>query len=501
MTEFSLQPGRNCWRTARADRFTLIVDAQHYFRALREALLKARDEVLMIGWDFDFEIEMLPGESDGDGIAPDGLPNKVGPFLEELVARHPELDIYLLKWSGGALIAPARLLPGLRVKLFSPEQVHFALDGRHPLGACHHQKIVVVDDSLAFCGGIDVTDGRWDTRDHLTDEARRCLKSGETAQPWHDAAGMFDGPAVLEMAELARGRWHRATDEEIAPADNPGRDLWPPQVDPDFSDVQIGISRTEPPGFDHRGIVEIETQYLDAIRAAKDCIYIESQYFSAPGIARAIRRRLAEPDGPEIVVINPRAAQNFIEDRAMHVSRGRLIRQLARRDRYGRFRILYPVTEAGEPIYVHAKLLLVDDALLRVGSSNIDRRSMGFDTEVDVTLIAETDAHRACIRRIRAGLLAEHLGRTPEEVQAAIDGHGGLIAAIDALSRPEGRGLWPVPRRRDRWLGRWLADTAIFDPRYARDAERRTGLTGRHWLIGAGALAAAALLWRRTRRR
>ncbi len=126
------EPGRNCWRTARADQLSVIIDGKAYFRALREALIAARRRVLMIGWDFDFEIEMLPGESDAQENAPDGLPNRIGAFLDALAERHPDLDIYMLQWSGGVLVAPGKVLPSVQVKFLSPEQVHLAFDGRHP---------------------------------------------------------------------------------------------------------------------------------------------------------------------------------------------------------------------------------------------------------------------------------------------------------------------------------------------------------------------------------
>ncbi|WP_299360990.1 phospholipase D-like domain-containing protein [uncultured Paracoccus sp.] len=492
MKDFELLPGRNCWRAERTNRFSLIIDAQDYFRALREVLIDAHDQVLMIGWDFDFEIEMLPGESDEEGLAPDGLPNQIGPFFDALADRKPQLDIYLLKWSGGALIAPGRLIPSLRIKLLSPDQVHLAFDGRHPIGACHHQKIVVVDDRLAFCGGIDVTDGRWDSRGHLPGDPRRKLKSGVEAQPWHDAAAVFDGAAAKAMGELARMRWHRANDEELPPARDPGVDLWPDSIRPDFADIGVGISRTEPPGSDKPPIAEIETLYLDGIASARDAIYMESQYFSAGSIVRAIAARLSERHGPEVVVINPRAAQGAVEDRAMHVIRSRAIRYLSRHDPHDRFRILYPVNEAGEPIYVHAKLLIVDDRLLRVGSSNIDRRSMGFDTEADVSLVASRAEDRACIRRIRAGLIGEHLDQSPETVEAALSRRGSMVRTIDALNERRGRGLKPVPRRRETLINRLFADTKLFDPRYRRSARDRLGLTGRHLMIGAGVVGLTA---------
>ena len=495
-----LQPGRNCWRVETADRLSVIIDGQAYFRALREALLKAQRMVMMIGWDFDFEIEMLPGESDGDGLAPDGFPNRIGLFLDAIVDRCPGLNIYLLKWSGGALIAPGGILPALQVKLMSPDQIHLAFDGRHPLGACHHQKIVVIDDSLAFCGGIDMTDGRWDDRGHLDDNPLRCLKNGDDAQPWHDASTVFSGPAAAALSELARARWERAHDAAVEEDFSPGADLWPDSIDTVFRDIPLAIARTAPPEADKPGIHEIEDLYLDAIKGAKHCIYIESQYFCADSVTRAIARRLARPDCPEIVVINPHAAQGALEDQAMHVTRSRMIRQLQARDPHRRFRILYPVTESGQPIYVHAKIMIVDDVLLRIGSSNIDRRSMGFDTECDVAITATDDGTRRLIGHIRTTLLAEHLGRSKDRVVQEIERQGGLLGALDTLCRPQGRSLRPLRPRRETWLGGILADTRFFDPRYRRSARARVGVTTRHMLIGGAVLAGGVMLWRQRRR-
>ena len=495
-----LQPGRNCWRVETADRLSVIIDGQAYFRALREALLKAQRMVMMIGWDFDFEIEMLPGESDGDGLAPDGFPNRIGLFLDAIVDRCPGLNIYLLKWSGGALIAPGGILPALQVKLMSPDQIHLAFDGRHPLGACHHQKIVVIDDSLAFCGGIDMTDGRWDDRDHLDDNPLRCLKNGDDAQPWHDASTVFSGPAAAALSELARARWERAHDAAVEEDFSPGADLWPDSIDTVFRDIPLAIARTAPPEADKPGIHEIEDLYLDAIKGAKHCIYIESQYFCADSVTRAIARRLARPDCPEIVVINPHAAQGALEDQAMHVTRSRMIRQLQARDPHRRFRILYPVTESGQPIYVHAKIMIVDDVLLRIGSSNIDRRSMGFDTECDVAITATDDGTRRLIGHIRTTLLAEHLGLSQDRVVKEIERQGGLLGALDTLCRPQGRSLRPLRPRRETWLGGILADTRFFDPRYRRSARARVGVTARHMLIGGAVLAGGVMLWRQRRR-
>ncbi|MTH76962.1 phospholipase D-like domain-containing protein [Paracoccus aestuariivivens] len=495
-------PGQNCWRVERASSFSFIIDGQDYFRALREALLKAERCVIMVGWDFDFEIEMLPGESDGEGLAPDGLPNQVGPFLEALVDRRSGLDIYLLKWSGGALIAPGGTLPAARIKLLAPAQIHLAFDGRHPIGACHHQKIAVIDDALAFCGGIDMTDGRWDRPAHQSDDPLRQLKSGEAGQPWHDASAVLSGPAAAALSKLARDRWARANDKELDEDFDPVGDRWPESIAPALRDVDIAIARTEPPGRDSPTIAEIERLYLDSIAAARNSIYLESQYFCSDSISKAIAARLLEPNGPEIIVINPFAAQQLVEDQAMHVTRSRMIRGLQVIDRENRFRILYPVNDAGEPIYVHAKISIIDDTVLRVGSSNIDRRSMAFDTECDVALTATEETTRDYIRGLRDRLLSEHLGCEPDDVAQVVRRTGSVISAIDALGH-EGRGLQPLPLRKENLLGSFLADTRLFDPRYRHSAQARLGITSRHVMIGGVALIAGAVLWRRfaTRRK
>lgn len=488
------------WKTANARKFSLIIDADAYFRALREVLLKARQSIMMIGWDFDFEIQMLPGESDAEGNAPDGFPNMVGPFLDALVDRRPDLDIYLLKWSGGAMIAPGRMTPALRIKFLSPDQIHLALDGAHPIGACHHQKIVVIDDSLAFCGGIDMTDGRWDTPEHLSGNALRLLKNGDVAQPWHDASAVMDGAAARALGELSRARWERAAgefpDEPILKA----KKLWPPSVPVQFHDIDVAIARTEPPGHDRPIITEIEQLWLEAIRAAKRHVYIESQYFAADSITQAIYARLQEPDGPDIVVINPKEAQNHIEDMAMHVTRGRMLRFLRAHDPYDRFRLLYPVSAAGEPIYIHAKLCIIDDRVIRVGSANLDRRSMGFDTECDVQIEAKSQDDRAMVAQIRNQLLAEHLDSDVVEVAYYIEKTDSLIATIKALNRAGARGLRPIRPRKETLLGSLLANTRFFDPRYRRSAQARLGLTSRHIMLGLGTVAIIGLALRRSRR-
>ncbi|MGJ3625897.1 phospholipase D-like domain-containing protein [Sphingomonas sp. MMS24-JH45] len=122
---------------------------------------------------------------------------------------------------------------------------------------------------------------------------------------------------------------------------------------------------------------EIEELYLHLIRTARRRIYAESQYFASRRIAEAIAARLAEDDPAEIVVVNPTTAQGWLEPLAMDTARARLVAELRRRDRHGRFRLYHPLTAKGVGIYCHAKVFVMDDRVIRIGSSDFDDRSLG----------------------------------------------------------------------------------------------------------------------------
>src|SRR5690606_4341518 len=149
----------------------------------------------------------------------------------------------------------------------------------------------------------------------------------------------------------------------------------------------------------------------------------------------ALAARLGDPDGPEIVIVNPQQADGWLEQQAMDTARARLFEALKARDTYNRLRLYHPFTARGEPIYVHAKILIADDRLIRVGSSNMNNRSLGLDTECDMsidTALPANDGQQATIAAIRDDLIAEHLDLPKERVSALI-AERGLIAAIEEL--------------------------------------------------------------------
>jgi hypothetical protein len=183
-------------------------------------------------------------------------------------------------------------------------------------------------------------------------------------------------------------------------------DLWPAEVTADLVDVDVAISRTVPGSDTRPAIRECEALFLDSIPLARRVIYIESQYFTNEKIAAALSARLAEPDGPEIIVVA-----------------------------HGKLRLVYPAASRsrGIPTFIHSKVMIVDDEFVRIGSANCSHRSMGVDTECDVAVEAHGDAAvRAGIRRIRDRLLGEHLGVPPDVVANDVERTGSLRAVVDA---------------------------------------------------------------------
>ena len=246
---------------------------------------------------------------------------------------------------------------------------------------------------------------------------------------------MVSGDAALRLAMLARKRWARATGARV-PAASVQNDPWPETIAPDLRDVDVAIARTEPAFEDHPAVHEVETLYLDSIAAARRWIYVENQYFTSGRIADALAARLDEPDGPEIVMVVPRICSGWLEERTMGAVRGRLLHQLRAADRHGRFRVYHPrLPGEGCDLNVHAKVMVVDDALARIGSSNLSNRSMGLDTECDLAIESRGDLRVArAVAGLRNRLLGEHLDTPPQQVATAIQQAGSLIGAVERLA-------------------------------------------------------------------
>jgi phospholipase D1/2 len=437
-----LRDRENCWRIASARRAAFLIDADAYFSALRHAIDRARSSVFILGWDIDSRVQLNPGTAEP--------PLTLLAFLNDVLARRPALRVFALAWDFSVLFTLEREpLPSYRFAWNAHPRLSFHLDDAHPFGASHHQKIVVVDDAIAFAGGLDLTIRRWDTPAHHAREPGRIDPVGRPYPPAHDIQMMVDGGAAAALGELARARWHAATGRTVA-ADGPppADDLWPDAIVPDIRDGPFGIARTMPAFRDAPAVQEVSAVALSAIGAARRFIYIENQYLTSAAVGAALARRLADPQGPEIVAVLPREEHGWLEQSSMGIMRGRLLRHLRASDHHGRLRLYYPtIPELDDQacMNVHAKVMIVDDRVARVGSANLSNRSMGLDTECDLVLDADLDARLAGpITSLRNRLIAEHLDCDPQAVADALAARGSLIAAVESL-RGRARSLAPLP--------------------------------------------------------
>jgi phosphatidylserine/phosphatidylglycerophosphate/cardiolipin synthase-like enzyme/uncharacterized membrane protein YdjX (TVP38/TMEM64 family) len=500
--------GRNCEALAHASRAAFLVDGEAYFSAFMRAAERAERSILILAWDFDSRTGLSYGE---DGKAQVTM----GDFLNGLARKRRRLTIRILDWDYPVVFGTDREFPPLYGMSWRPHRrVQLRYDATSATGASHHQKIVVIDDRIAFVGGLDFTCRRWDTCAHRSDDARRTA-GGEPYPPFHDAMMAVDGDAALAAAAVARARWRDATGKTVR-AYATKSDPWPDELRPDVTDVNVAVACTHPNVVPAKAVRHAEALFLDVIARARDYIYIENQYFTSDAVGRALERRLSEPDGPEIVVVTRLLSHGWLEEVTMHVLRARLVRKLQAADRFGRFHIYYPHIDGlkeGTCIDVHSKIMVVDDAFLRIGSANLNNRSMGLDTECDLALEAQARPELVQkIRRFRDRLLAEHAGVSTEEAAAACDRHASLHEAIATLGNP-GRRLKPLTELHD--VPDAVADAiSVTDPERpvaldqlvaefapepdpaARAAPRRRG-----WIVAGGSLAVLlsfTLVWRYT---
>ncbi|WP_225206671.1 phospholipase D-like domain-containing protein [Novosphingobium huizhouense] len=456
------------WRYARASRAHVVVDAADYFHLMRGAMLAARQRILLIGWDFDTRILI------GDGRRWWNLPRKriaparLGAFVVWLANRHKRVEIKVLKWNFGAIKAVFRgsMIVDL-LRWWKHPRIGFKLDSAHPLGCSHHQKIVVIDDRFAVCGGIDMAGDRWDTSEHLEKDPRRRRPGGRTLYgPWHDCTMLLEGEVARVLGDYGRTRWEQAGGKPMAACAPQDETPWPEGIAAEFRDVEVGIARTRSQYGNAAEVREIEALFVEQIARAKRFIYAENQYFASRTVAEAMALRLSQPDPPEIVLVMPQSSDGWLEQAAMDGARIRLFRAVKEADKAGRFSIWHPYNAAGMPIYVHSKLTIIDDEVLRVGSANMNNRSMGLDSECDVFIDCARPSNGHCsaaIGRLRLRLLGEHCGMAPEAVADLVRERGSMAAAIDAAPATGKRLRRFVPRELSD-AEKALADAEVLDP-------------------------------------
>ena len=426
-----LKEGHNCWRLSHADKMAFLIDGAAYFEALAKTIEKAQKTLFIAAWDIDSRIQLLRRE-DAEFQIP-----CLGDFLNAKAKQTPGLQVYILTWDYPMLyIREREWLPIFNLGWKTHRRIHFHLDDEHPIGASQHQKIAVVDNRLAFCGGMDLSNSRWDTPQHKIDDPRRKDPNGKPYGPVHDLQIMVSGDSASALGELFVDRWKWATGAPIGVTDCQSNDIWPDNLVPDIKDVKVAIARTLPAYKDRREIYEVENLYLDGIGAARKSIYIENQYFTSDKIAAALASSLSQKQGPEIIMVLPRKSSGWLEQSTMDSLRARILKGLFEADHHDRLRIFYPAIGDGEiSAYVHSKLMIVDDRLAIMGSANLSNRSMGLDSECCLAIEAEDDTRIAEATTIlRNRLLAEHLGASIDALNDALSDKASLIETIETWS-------------------------------------------------------------------
>jgi phosphatidylserine/phosphatidylglycerophosphate/cardiolipin synthase-like enzyme len=382
----------------------VLIDGAQALAAIADALAGARSHVHVTGWHLAAHLELVRGER----------PVVLGALLAEVAER---VDVRVLVWAGAPLPAfhPTRKEVATEVtRLVRVTKIQCYRDPREHPFHCHHEKTVIVDDELAFVGGIDMTDLGGDRFDVSEHPARRRLG-------WHDVATRLRGPAVADVAEHFAMRWREVTGEQLI--------VQPPSPAAGPSSVQV-LRTVAEDMYDSvpRGDFRILESYLRALGDAREFVYLENQFLWAPEIVDVLAGKLRDPPSNafRLVVVLPRKANNGQDD-----TRGQVGRLIAADDGENRFLAATIRSRTGgrtDALYVHAKLAIVDDRWLTIGSANLNAHSLLNDTEMNIA----TDDRRLA-RSTRTQLWAEHLELPLDEVRdreprALVDEHWIPIA-------------------------------------------------------------------------
>lgn len=380
----------------------VLIDGERAIGEIRKAVKQARSHVHVAGWHITPAFEI---ERDGDA------PTTLRDLLAELAER---VDVRVLVWAGppAPVFEPKRSdVKRIRDELTDGTRVRCVLDARERTMHCHHEKLVIVDDEVAFVGGIDLTSLSGDRWDHDEHPARGRLG-------WHDVATRLRGPAVADVAEHFRRRW-----QEVA-----GEPLPAPRPQPARGRTTVQVLRTIPDGtydFIPDGDFRILDAYVRALRSAQRLIYLENQFLWSTEIAEILAGKLEDPptDDFRLVLLLPARPNNGAD-----TTRGQLGRLIEAADGGDRLLAATISCRSGprtHSLYVHAKVGIVDDRWFTIGSANLNEHSLFNDTEMNVLTCDE-----ALARRTRLELWAEHLELPVEQVS------GDPAHVVDELWRP-----------------------------------------------------------------
>lgn len=466
-----------------------LIDGRAAMFALCRAFLGAKDYIVLAGWDIRADLPMVRG---GDARLGDEDSHAQQRLIESLRSEGLDEDAIALWNSGNLRVADVlgfAVRKGVRVGVLLWDAMNL---GEHitndPTAECEaltavgvdcllddssrrithfaqslHQKCAVIDGRVAFVGGVDLTVqtggdyDRWDTHQHPCSSKERIASRSAACHPWHDVHTRIEGPVVADVLHNLAQRWRDVAARHDAPT-------WPAELPPTppapiAGGITAQVVRTIPPNtydFAPKGIGSIKDLYVHAIDQAQHFIYLENQYLwpevfvgldrlrwgtnsteimqviDALGRAleRGVRVAIALPDHPNC---GRRFTDGGVKLLREHASKAGTADALSvftlgnsEVDETQPYNVFY------RPVYVHAKVAIVDDHFWTCGSANLNSRGMHSDAEINVGVLDDVTA-----RTLRMRLWAEHLRRTDGDFDSLDDPVSGLgvLRAAAAANR------------------------------------------------------------------
>lgn len=447
-----LEPGSTCSTIESVGAASVLVDGENYYAVLCDAMLQARRCICLTGWQFDTRANLAPDNGDQR--------LEFLSFLNSLCETNPELEIFITAWNYSVVYAIEReWFQNVRFALNAHERIHFRFLDHPERGAAHHEKIAIVDGVVAFTGGMDVCDERWDSREHRVTDVRRESARGTSYGPFHDVQLMLTGPVVATLEDFFWQSWVQAGGDEGKRPPRAPQASWDPAALPSARErglrlraSSVALSRTR---IEDDERFEIEELLLRAVQGAERFIYIENQYFTSKAFVKALITRMRDEGRSklDIVAVLPDGGHSKKEELVLG-SRQRLmlwlISELANAHGH-QLRVVKSCAEddTGQRVatYIHSKVAIIDERFVTIGSANLMNRSMRVDHELNVSFDVEmcrTEEEKQelaeDIRRLRASLIAEHAGSRDEEPFLDID---RLLAEVDRRCDDTHSKLWP----------------------------------------------------------
>ena len=448
--------GKTTWRVHEGATAGLLIDARDYYRAFYEAASRAKRSILILGWQFDSDVRLLRGDDLPPGADPKAY--ELLPLLDRLCRERPELEVKMLAWDHSLFFALEReILQKVVFDIATNERFQFKTDGTVPFGGSHHQKIAIVDGQVGFMGSADICQDRWDTSAHVARDPLRVSRGEQGYKPYHEVQTVFTGEPVRSLMALFCERWCYATGEKLDPERLVERGREPDEL---FSVLPItlplpvadvALSRTVPGAPDREHVHEVRDLYVRAIHNAKRLVYIETQYLTSCCVRDALVSRLSDANKPklDVVLVLPHKPEKFKEEFTIGAPQAGVLAEIVQAAQQGGhalgiYNVATPDVVSGDEappifVYIHAKLMIIDDELFTMGSANLANRSMTVDSEINATWVAgEGDRElKQAIRRIRVRLLLEHLGEAADV--RVVTRPEGLVGRLDRVIE-QGRG-------------------------------------------------------------